>query len=50
VIGMGQNPVDPASNPSLRPEAIHALSAELLARALDGWERFLDTFEAAHDE
>ncbi|MEV6575509.1 hypothetical protein [Streptomyces sp. NPDC051577] len=25
-------------------------SADLLDRARDGWERFLDTFEAASDE
>ncbi|MEU3312039.1 hypothetical protein ACGFY6_16285 [Streptomyces sp. NPDC048387] len=47
---MGQSPVDSAENPPVGVNAIHELSAELLDRALDGWERFVDTFEAARDE
>ncbi len=40
-----------ASGPSLaRVRAVGNPSAELLERALDGWERFLDTFEGVSDE
>ncbi|MER6214011.1 hypothetical protein ABT213_08095 [Streptomyces sp. NPDC001674] len=33
-----------------RVTVIHTPSTELLARAHSAWHRFLDTFEAAHDE
>ncbi|MFE5537383.1 hypothetical protein [Streptomyces sp. NPDC056492] len=37
-------------DPWPRPEARTSPSQELLDRARGGWERFLDTFEAASDE
>lgn len=57
---MSQIPVLPAvtsdlpsidgDRPSARAVAAVEPSAELLDRALAGWERFLATFEAASDE
>ncbi|WP_405978978.1 hypothetical protein [Streptomyces sp. NBC_00158] len=41
--------LDP-DNPWSRAQKTSNLSAELLDRALVGWERFLGTFEAASDE
>ncbi|MEV7445879.1 hypothetical protein AB0O22_32875 [Streptomyces sp. NPDC091204] len=37
-------------DPSERVTAIVELSADLLDRALVGWERFLDTLHGASDE
>ncbi|MCX5376037.1 hypothetical protein [Streptomyces sp. NBC_00091] len=48
---MPQVPVD--SSDGSQPKTVAATitpSADLLDRALAGWERFLSTFEAASDE
>ncbi|MFF1490869.1 hypothetical protein [Streptomyces sp. NPDC058304] len=42
-------PLDPDDSPS-RAKALDSPSHGLLDRAQVGWERFLDTFEAASDE
>ncbi|WP_327285073.1 MULTISPECIES: hypothetical protein [unclassified Streptomyces] len=42
-------PLDPDDSPS-RAMALDNPSQGLLDRARGGWERFLDTFEAAADE
>ncbi|MFD7835972.1 hypothetical protein [Streptomyces sp. NPDC059761] len=42
-------PLDPDDSQS-RAQALDNPTQELLDRAWVGWERFLDTFEAASDE
>lgn len=49
---MAATPTDPLDpdNPWSRAQTTSSPSAELLDRALVGWERFLGTFEVASDE
>jgi hypothetical protein len=42
--------IDLDDTPSVRVAAAVEPAADLLDRALAGWERFLDTFEAVPDE
>ncbi|MFD8982472.1 hypothetical protein [Streptomyces sp. NPDC059564] len=42
--------IDLGDTPSVRVAAVVEPAADLLDRALVGWERFLDTFEAFPDE
>ncbi|MEV7524902.1 hypothetical protein [Streptomyces sp. NPDC091371] len=43
-------PVGASDTPPVGVAAAISPSADLLDRALVGWERFLDTFEGASDE